>query len=187
MLENPWPACVALLVAAAILTKIALDRDDRRLLGGALGCVLAAAVIFLTAWVVVTPGEHARRVVRAFVDAAEAGDLGGMQALLSPDASIHIGALTAPGMDRAELDRALSLLEHRHRIESNTVTVLRAGPLSGNAAVAELACITTTRSSVGPVTSSWLFRVERAPDGRWRIGQIAGISMAGRPAAQPPW
>jgi len=187
LLENPWPLCIMLLLAAIVLAKFALDRADQRMLLGSLGCVLASAAVFVTAWIVVTPGEHARRVVRTFVDAAEAGDMQGMQAVLAPDASLHIGALTAPGMDRSELDRALSMLEGRHRIESNTVTALRAGPLSADAAVAELSCFTTTSSSFGPVQSTWLFRVEQTPQGTWNIRRIAGVSMAGRAAERPPW
>lgn len=187
LLENPWPAVVVMAVLAIVLLKLARDRDDRRLLSGALAAALVGAAVWIVSWSVTTPGEHARRVVGAFVEAAEAGDVPAMHRWLVPDASLHLGALTAPGLDRQELDRALSLLESKHRVESNSITMLRAGALSSDAAIAELGCITTTHGSYGPVPSSWLFRVERQPDGSWRIRRLAAVSIAGRPAEPRSW
>lgn len=172
---------------ALIVLKVGRDRDDRRFQLAALGAALIGAGVWLASALVTTPGEHARRVVSAFVEAAEAGEVQEMRELLAPDASIHLGSLTAPGMDRAELDRAISLLEGRHRVESNTITLLRTGAYSSDAAAAELGCITTTRGSVGPVPNSWLFRVERGADRIWLIRRIASISIAGRPAEPRTW
>ncbi len=187
LLENPWPLALALAAAAVVLFKLAQDRDDRRLLGASAGCLLGGALVWLVATLVTTAGEHGRRIVTEFVAAAVAGDGTAMRARLAPDASLHLGGLTAPGLDRSELDRALSVLEDRHRVESNTVTRMRAAGVGGDAAVVELGCITTTRSSLGPVPSSWSLRVERQPDGAWLIRRIAAVSVAGRPADPSSW
>jgi len=187
VLENPWPLVVLLGIAAIALAKLGTDRDGRRLVGGAVACVLAAAVVFLTAWMVTTPGEHARRVTRALVTAAEAGDLVAMRDLFAADASLHLGSLAALGLDRDEIDRGIDTLGSQHRVASNTVTVLRAGPIDANAAVAELGNITTTASSFGPVPNAWLLRIERGSDGVWRIQRLSCTAIAGRAPSSRPW
>ena len=187
VLENPWPLCVLLGISAVALIKFGFDRDDRRMVVAAIGCVLGAAAVALVAWIVTTPGEHARRVTRALVTAAENADSFGMRALFPDDASIHFGSLASPGFDRDEIERGIDALGSRHRIESNTITVLRAGAIDANAAIAELGCITTTASSFGPVPSTWLVRVERGTDGTWRIQRLANTAIAGRSPSSRPW
>jgi len=187
LLENPWPLCTVLALVALLLLHLSRERDDRRFRLAALVMALVGIGAWLLSWSVDTPGERAVRVVEAFVAAAEEGRVRQMREWLAPDASLHYGALTAPGMDRAELDRSLSQLEDRHRIESNSITKLRAGAVDDATGVAELGCLTTTRSSFGPVPSLWLFRVERQDDGRWLIRRIAAISIAGRPAEPSSW
>jgi len=187
LLENPWPIGIAFAVAAIVFVKLALDRDDRRLLAGALGCVVAAAAVFFVSWLVTTPGEHARRITRGIVAAAEAGDLNAMRALFDTDASVHFGSLAAPGFDRAEIDRGIDAIGSRHRIQSNTVTLLRAGSVDRDTGVAELGCLTTTASSLGPVPSTWLLRVERGADGQWRVRRLACTAIAGRSPTSQPW
>lgn len=187
LLENPWPLGALLAVAAIILGKVAMDRDDRRLLAAAGGCVAAAAALFLVAWLVTTPGEHAKRVTRELVAAAEAGDLAAMRALFDADATLHFGSLAAPGFDRAEISRGIDTLASRHRVESNTVTLLRAGTVDADTGIAELGCLTTTASSYGPVPSTWLLRVERGGDDRWRIRRLACIAVAGREPGTGLW
>lgn len=187
LLENPWPAVVMLALIALALARFGRDRDDRRLLLGALGCAVAGAAVFLVSWLVTTPAEHARRVTSEIVAAAEAGNLNAMRALFAPDASIHPGSLSTPGLERAEIDRGIDALGDRHRIESNTVTALRAGTVDADTAVAELGCLTTTASSYGTVPSTWLFRVERGADGRWRVRRLACVAIAGRAPSGLPW
>jgi len=121
------------------------------------------------------------------VTAAEVADLASMRSLVEESASIHFGSLAAPGFDRAEIDRGIDSLGGRHRVESNTVTRLRAGTVDPRTGIAELGCITTTASSLGPVPSTWLLRVERGDDGQWRIVQLACTAIAGRAPSSRPW
>ncbi|MBX3354580.1 MAG: hypothetical protein KF724_02655 [Phycisphaeraceae bacterium] len=186
LLENPWPAVIILAVAAVALLRFAIDREDRRLLLGAAGCVAAGVVIFITATLVTTPAEHARRVANELIEAAETANLNAMRALFEEDASIHFGSLTSIGLEWRIIDQGIESLGRQHRIESNSVTRLRAGPVTGGA-VAEFGCITTTASSFGPVPSTWLIEVVPGADGQWRIRRLAAVAIAGRAPSGQPW
>ncbi len=187
VLENPWPLAVLLTVAGAILGWTALDRGSARRLAVAAGLLACAGAALLCGWLVVTPGEHAVRVTAALVDAAERGDVPAMERLLADQASIHWGSLTAPGLDRAEIERGFAALAGPQRIVSNAVTRLRGAGAENGDGVTELACLTTTQGSFGPVPSEWMFRVRRQPDGHWLIEQMACRSLAGRRPGARPW
>lgn len=175
------------MVLALLLGKFAFDRDDRRLLLGALASLLLGALVVVVAMLITTPAEHARRVASSLVEAAEASDLAAMRQLFDDEASIHFGSLGAIGLDRSVIDRGIEAIGSHHRVESNTVTRRRAGSLDERRAVAEISCITTTASSFGPVPSTWLLEVELDPDGVWRIHRLACTAIAGRAPTSQPW
>ncbi len=179
ILENPWPFSIVALLLAATIGWIAIQRDDRRplLAAGILAglAVLALAIGFL----VETPAEAAASATRSFVADAEAGRVDDLVARLDPDATLHPGRLENPGFPVEDLRSMLEALGGVHRIERNSITLLDAVGIGGDAAMVELACLTRTRSSLGYVPSRWVFEWERV-DGRWMIRSITAASVAGR-------
>ena len=91
VLENPYPLGFALLALAAVLgwTVLRGGRRERLVTAGILA-VIGGGLLVVGA-VVVTSGEHARRVVLDVVDAAVAGDVGTAGSLFADDATLALG------------------------------------------------------------------------------------------------
>ncbi|MCZ6494503.1 MAG: hypothetical protein O6933_10545, partial [Planctomycetota bacterium] len=91
MLENPYPLALVLLALACGLawTAVRNERRDRLRAGGAMA-ILGVAVLLLGA-VVVTSGEHARRITRALVEAAVAADVSDAMQLFADQATMSFG------------------------------------------------------------------------------------------------
>ncbi len=178
--EGPWTVAFPLLVAGAILAWWGARNDRARPIMAGVGCLLAAAGALAIAAVRTSPGEHAAYAVRELVARAEAADVEGIQALLSPDASFHHGSPRSPGQGVDRLMRAAETLRSRHRIDSNDVTRLELATLSPDRGAVVLACRTTTASSWGPVPTRWWIEVARTPAGDWRIDRIAWLALMDR-------
>ena len=179
ILENPWPFSIVGLLIAATIGWIAIQRDDRRTLLAA-GILAGIAVLALAIGLVVeTPAEAGASATRRFVEDAEAGRVDLLVARLDPEATLHPGRLENPGFPIEDLRSMLDALGGVHRIERNSITLLDAVGVGGDAAIVELACLTRTRSSLGYVPSRWIFEWERRGD-TWMIRSITAASIAGR-------
>ncbi|MCZ6543263.1 MAG: hypothetical protein O6768_06320, partial [Planctomycetota bacterium] len=134
VLENPYPLALVLLALAGGLawTAVRSERRDRLRAGGALA-ILGVAVLLLGA-VVVTSGEHARRITRALVEAAVAADVSAAMQLFADEATLSFGRATNPGHATDEIHWRLERLDDQWRIESNRITMLRSYSESSDAA-----------------------------------------------------
>ncbi len=181
LIETTWPSVVLLALAAAVVGWMAVQRDDRRTL--AIAAVLAALAIGtgVVGTMVETDREQVLAATRAFVQDAVGGDVPALVGRLHRDATLHAGAVEAPGYPRDDLERAFDQLDGIHRIQENTITLLDAASADDGVVWTELACLTRTDSSYGTVPSRWIFEWMRTPDdGSWRIRSISAISVAGR-------
>ena len=182
ILENPWPFTIVMLLIAATIGWIAIQRDDRRPLVVA-GVLAGLAVLALGVGIVVeTPAEAAAAATQEFVEDAEAGRIDLLVARLDPEATLHPGRIENPGFPVEDLRAMLDALGGVHRIERNSITLLEAVGIGGDAAMVELACLTRTSSSLGYVPSRWIFEWERRND-RWMVRSITAASIAGRTPA----
>jgi hypothetical protein len=179
VLENPWPLAVVLVIVAATIFRLAVHRDDRRLLIPAATVFIVAGVTLVIGLLVETSGEAAADRTRAFVAAASDGRIDEMLVSLDPDATLHIGRIESPGLPIEELRRMIDALGSRHRIEQNTITLLNSVGTGSNTALVELACLTRTTSSLGTVPTRWLLEWDRG-SGDWQVRSITAISIAGR-------
>lgn len=179
VLEQPWPLALLLLVAGAVIGWTAL-RDGRLARLRVAGPVVASgAAVLLAGLLVTTPGEHARAVTRAFVDAVVQEDIVAAGAMLTEDAKLHVGAPTNPGFDADAIVAGLVRLVDRFTIEDNRIAHLDAFTESPDAGVVHMACFTDVGSGFG--RTRWHLRVRRdAADGSWRICNLTWISLNDR-------
>ena len=137
---------------------------------------------------VVTSGEHGRRVVRAFVDTVVIEDLVATMNLVAPDASIHLGSPRNVAHDIGLLRRGLSYLARHYTIESNSITGLKSYSDGSDRAVVHMSCLTIAEQGYGyPTPSQWVIEVERQDDGQWLIDRLTCISVANGPPDAPGW
>lgn len=180
VLENPWPVGIFLFLAGFALIILWLNRGENRLLIAAGACSVLMGLTFLLAWLVVTPGEQARDIVHQMVTNAERGDVDGILASISPEASIHLGSLKRPGQNFSQLEQSIRSLGGTNRITKNTITKLRAWTTGTDSAVVQLGCRTETGQSWTAVPTSWMFKLKRGEDDDWVVTRIAFRSLAGK-------
>ena len=180
LIETTWPSVVLLACAAAVAGWMAVQRDDRRTLVIAAILAVLSIGVGVVGTLVETDREQVLAATRAFVQDAVDGDVPGLVGRLHRDATLHAGAVEAPGYPREDLERAFDQLDGVHRIKQNTITLLDAAADDG-VVWTELACLTRTDSSYGTVPSRWIFEWMRTTDeGAWRIRSVSAISVAGR-------
>lgn len=177
VLENPWPIGGVLLVIALVLGWIGLREGlrTRVRVALALGCIGAAVIIAGT--LVTTAGEHAKVVTRQLVEAAVSKDVIGGIALFSENATMNAGSPQNPGFDREFIQAQFMRLAERYTIESNSITVLRFATISSDEAEVRLGCMTTVAAFPYPNTSQWILRVQRMPDGTWKITRLTCVAI----------
>jgi len=178
LLSHPIPVLLLASVVGIGVAWNALQQQNARRLAVAGAILAVGAALAGLAWAIDTPSECAERTVLAFIERAVAADAVGAARHLSPEARIHFGGFSQPGMDRPEIDRDLASLQARHRVHAHTN--LRVGSAgTSDAQEVEVACLTETQSSPGRVLTVWSFRVQRDPDARWRIHAISFDLLAG--------
>ena len=183
--ENPWPIGLVSGSVLLILTIAFLRSGDGRLLVGALVALLCTSGVFLPDRVVTPPAEHGEGVVDLMVRSAEEGDADAVLTHVAPTASLHMGDIRRPGRSFKDLERSLRSLERANRITDNWVTRLSGESLGVDRAMVSLACITTTSSSYGSVPTTWLFELQRQPDGSWLVTRVVFESLMGKPPQRP--
>ncbi len=180
VLENPYPLGVLMLAVGVGLAWTGLGAGDRRrvIVAGVVATV-GAAILGVGA-VIVTPGEHARRVVLELVDAAVQADIPRATATLADDAVLSMGSPFNPGYPRDSIVQRLNGLAGRYRIVSNRVTSLESSTESKHRGVVHLACATQLQLGFGPIPTSWVVQVDRQPDGTWKISRVTWVTLASR-------
>lgn len=186
LFENPWPPAIMLAAVGAGMLWVGLREGRRGLLGLGGGLLALGAVAIMVGQLVTTAGEHGEIVARELVDAAVGADVERGLAQFAPDATLSVGSTRNPGYGLDFIQGRFEQLAGRYRISSNRITSLRGYALSSDAAEVHLACSTVVGSSA-PTPSQWVLRVERQPDGEWRITRLTAISIAMRTPSDRLW
>ncbi len=176
--EHPVSITLVLLSVGIVLWIVGARRGSLITASLAPVCALAAIGVAIASWLIETPADQGLRTVHALVDAAETGSIRAAKALLSADATIHMGSRDAPGDDRAHIERAFDSFAGRHRIEENSIWTIDARTLGDGLASVDITCRTRTASSLGTVPTQWTFEVARQSDGSWRIVRIIWRAVA---------
>jgi hypothetical protein len=181
VLENPYPLGIGLLALGAVIFWLGLrdGRADRMRI--AIIPVLLGAAALVTGIVVVTSGEHARSVVRRFVDAVVEEDLVTATSLLDADVRLHLSSPSNPGYRIGDITTGLSLLSSRYDITANRVMTLDSFTETPDRATVHLGCLTEVAGGYGPTPTTWTLQVERQSDGTWTINRMTWVSVMGDP------
>ena len=179
--ENPYPLGLVLIAVAGGLMWTALREGRReRLTIGSIGIGLGAIVLTIGA-LVVTSGERARKVTIQLVDAAVEPDIVQAMSLFADEATIAFGLPTNPGFPHEYIYQEVSRLESQYRVESNSITKLKAYSVSKDSAIVHLGCRTTLQRGFAPPPSQWVLQLKRQDDGSFKIVHLTWVSMAGSP------
>ena len=180
--DNPWPLGIVLAVLAAGTLIHALREGLPSRLRIAAALAIASGAVFVIEAFVTTPSEHAARVTRAFIDAAEAGDVTTAVGLLADDASMSFGDPRAPGIGHDALLGIIDQLAGRYRVATNRITRFEPGEIGPDEGEVQFGCLTELErgADFGPTPSAWIVRVHRDDDEVWRIRRLTMESVAGR-------
>jgi hypothetical protein len=175
VLESPFPLGGVLLGMAAIFAFLVLrnGRTDRLLPIAAVG--LAGAAILLIGRLVVTPGEHAGRVTRLLVKAAESGNVAATMAHFAPDALMSLGSEDNPGVGLASIQRLADATIGTQQVESNSIMRLEMATIAEDEGRVELGVLTDI--GYGPTPSTWVIFVKPQPDQSWKVAHLALITV----------
>lgn len=173
LLDNPWPVALALLALAGILGFTGLHRDNRRLARIAAVPAIIAGLLIAGSMAVTTPAEHALQVVRTLVKAAEDADVEAARIQFADSAVMSLVSPDNPGEPIDVIRQRLELLRSRYRIASASLTRRDARSDSWQQATVHFSVVTDLESGYGyAIPTSWIARVERRPDGSWRISHL---------------
>ncbi len=169
LLEQPWLVVVSLCGLGLVLLFIRQRSVRRRSLWWTgLACLGAAAGLIVLAAVIETPKERIERQTAHFVEAALAGDVGAVDALLQSDLKVTLGRdLTR--LDKRGVLKWVPLLARL--VNANNVREIQAGASWEGEGVAIL-LQTTSTSLAYPVPNQWRLRWVREADGQWRISEL---------------
>ncbi len=178
IIEHPWPVSISIaIVAVVFLWKGLTEGVQSKLITGM--CILGLA---LTAWCVGTfidtPSEHAKRIVKGFVESVEQGRTREALAWVSPDAILVDDWEGRKGGGKQALELALERLHDRYTLSHTTILQLDPIERSGDVQV-ELSLFVRV-SGIGSVPSKWRIIVGEDQDEHWSIWSIDALEVAGR-------
>jgi hypothetical protein len=186
--ENPWPLIAVLTVAGTVAIWRGSVDASRLLRQIGLVSLLLALAAYFGGRIVVTPGEHAERITRALVAAAEAGDTDAAMALFAPNAVLNYGRRENQGVAIDQIRDAFATLESRHRIASNRIRRLKVATLDARTGEVELSCSTSTATYDGAIPTDWILRVRRDDaSSSWRIDRLTFETLFAQPPTPGVW
>lgn len=178
ILEHPWLAStVVVAVAFALLWTGARDGKQLRCKVGLIVFVFAIAV-FVTGTLVVTPTEHAKRVIEALVTAVEDEDIPAAIQVLSQQVVLvdTWNDIDDSGIERVKA--SIARLHNRHSLSYNTI--MRFQPVEREHDVIVELSLLSRVSGIGTVPSRWRILVMPDEQGVWKIYSIDAIEIMGR-------
>lgn len=182
LLEQPWPAAIALLAVAVGLTMAGRRRKQRglRLVAWVLA-ILAGGIVGL-AWQVQTPREHIIDRTHQLLAATEAPlDMDSLDNWLEPGAVVT-GPDGSVWMQREQIDQRLQWIDRRRAVDAHEIRRLEAmADRSGYGRVGlELGTSLQRASRYGPIRTTWQLHWRRDDNGQWRVYEIECVSLHGR-------
>jgi len=140
--------------------------------------IVFALLLFFIGLFVVTPTEHAKRVVSGFVNAVVDENASDALSLLHWEVDIVDDWRGESLSGHAGMQRSLDALYAKYMLTFNTI--LRADFFERKDDVLVELSLFTRVSGIGSVPSTWRILVQEQKDGKWTISSIDAIVIAGR-------
>ena len=140
--------------------------------------LLLAVTLFLVGTYVVTPTEHARGVVLAFVEAVIDKRINEALEFLHEDVLLVDDWRGASGTGRSGVRESVTMLYSRHTLQFNTVVNMQI--FEGKDDVLVQLFMFTRLSGIGSVPSTWKIRVHEGSGGVWEIYSIDAVEIGTR-------
>lgn len=184
LFESPWVTTAVLLIAGFALFWHGARIDDKRFRRAALGAVILAAIVCLTAFLVTTPRQALRDQAGDLVHATAPFDGTRFGNLIDPDAGVigPDGSIWLQGGSAISLalQRAIErygVIKHFVRVRGVDVD----GPRGRSHVVVRT--FLAGEYSGRPVRTEWLMTWTRTTDGQWRMATIQWLDLNGQ---EPP-
>ena len=178
ILEHPWLAFVSIGAVAIALLWIGL-RDGKKLqikIGAGVFCVAVLACVVGIA--IETPTEHAKKVVYAFIHAAEEKNYSELPALLNNGVILVDYWRGLPNIGIESIEKNITKLHQKHELRFNTI--FRFQPVEREKDVLVELSLISRVSGIGTVPSRWRILVMPNDDGIWKIDSIDAVEIMGR-------
>lgn len=182
LLEDPWLILIVLGVAGLVMLWRAVTGTGRRDAAIGLGLLVVAGAIYGTARMIVTAAEHGERTVRSFIELAGAGDVNGVDRIMSPTATLHRAREENPGADRSVVLGGVNMVQ-RYGVNGTRVTSLESYPDGDGGAIVHLGVSALTSDGGNP--TRWVIRAAEV-DGAWRITRLTWVSFFTGPPPSVP-
>ncbi|MFK7960081.1 MAG: hypothetical protein AB8G96_06090 [Phycisphaerales bacterium] len=182
LLEDPWLILAVLAIAAIVFLWRAVTGAGRR--EALIGVVLLAVAggIYGLARLVVTPAEHGEATVRQFIELAGAGDVPGVDGIMSSDATLHRVRESNIGADRAIVLAGVATVP-RYNVVGTRITSIESYPDGEGGAIVHLGVSALTNDGGNP--TRWVIRAGEEA-GAWRITKLTWVSFFTGPPPSVP-
>jgi hypothetical protein len=178
ILEHPWVTSLPVATLGLVLLWVGLRENLVTRVRAGIASLLLASVLFLVGTYVVTPTEHARGIVFAFVDAVMDENINEALALLHKEVLLVDDWKGAQGTGRIGVRESLEELFQRHTLQFNTV--LKTEIFEGEDDVLVQLFLFTRISGIGSVPSTWKIHVHEREDGVWELYSIDAVEIGSR-------
>jgi len=187
LLEQPWPAVIALIAVAAVVHLAARQRTGWAWRAAAPAVLLLAGGVWLLAHLVPTDREALLARTEALVHATAPLDTGTLDAILAPSVVLS-GPRGDPWFDRTDLVDRLENARGRLSGFEHAIRGLGAEADDAGRGISVLDLRTRVPASGNlAVASKWTLYWRKDDAGRWRVTEIQWHELLGRDPELGGW
>lgn len=183
LFDNPIPALAVCIVLAVFCGVLTVKLQKKAYSSAALLFTVLAAAVFITERVVVTSGEKSQGVIEKLVDAAGNGSVNLALSHFSDDCIISLVSPKNPGVGFETIERSLDRLVSQYYVQWAEIMKMNVYSVASDQAIVSIRVKAEIRYEPAiplPVSSSWIFRVEKQEDGAWLVMHATFVDYDGQ-------
>ena len=178
ILEHHWAASLSISAIAGGLLWVGLRENLLNRVKIGLGLLFVAIGVWCIGFFIVTPREHARRVVTSFVQAVIEQNIPLATKCIATQVILVDDWKGKSGSGSAAVIESIRELHKKHTLTQSTI--LKCEPLERTGDVQVDLVLFARVSGIGSIPSSWRIFVDESESGDWQIYSIEAIEIAGR-------